>query len=98
MSEQIYIPGTASLGNGTNYDRPRPSDGQVPLFNGVIPPPAPINYMRTVSIRQLDHGYIVEVGCQAFAIENATSLIAKLSEYILAPQETEQKWVEGKLF
>lgn len=56
------------------------------------------NIIRPLSIRQLSHGYIVEVGCQTLAIESASTLIAKLSEYILNPNSTEQKHKEGKLF
>lgn len=56
------------------------------------------NVMRSLAIRQLDYGYMVEVGCQVFAIESASVLIAKLSEYILNPAATEAKYREGKLF
>jgi len=54
--------------------------------------------IRDINIRQLDHGFVVEIGCQTFAIESASTLIAKLSEYILLPEEIEVKWAEGKLF
>lgn len=63
--------------------------------------PAPIvtdNIIRPISIRQLSHGYVIEVGCQTFAIESASTLIAKLSEYILNPLATEVKHKDGKLF
>jgi len=56
------------------------------------------NTIRDVQITQLDHGYVVHVGCQRFAIENASILIAKLTEYVYHPAATEQKWKEGKLF
>jgi hypothetical protein len=56
------------------------------------------NIIRPLAIRQLNHGYIVEVECQTFAIENTSTLIAKLSEYLLNPATTENKWNEGKLF
>ncbi len=56
------------------------------------------NIIRSINIRQLSHGYIIEVGCQTFAIESASTLIAKLSEYILNPNATESKHREGKLF
>jgi hypothetical protein len=62
------------------------------------PPPMPPITMREVSFRQLSHGYMVQVGCQTFAIETPSGLIAKLSEYILNPAATEQKWNEGRLF
>jgi hypothetical protein len=61
-------------------------------------PPKPQNNIRDIQITQLDHGYVVVVGCQRFAIENPSALIAKISEYILQPAATEQRWSEGKLF
>lgn len=54
--------------------------------------------MRDISIHELSHGYVVTVGCQSFAIESSTSLVARLAEYINNPAATEQKWHERKLF
>lgn len=81
---------------------PEPSN-TAPLasYYGVPEQPQPLkreNIIRPISIRQLSHGYIVEVGCRTIAIENASTLIAKFSEYILNPNATEQKHMEGKLF
>ena len=56
------------------------------------------NTMRPLAIRQLNHGYVIEVGCQTFAIESPATLIAKLAEYITNPAATENRWREGKLF
>lgn len=77
------------------YDDPRPYAREQ-----VMGPtrPAEENIIRPIAIRQLSHGYVVEVGCQTFAIESASTLIAKLSEYILNPLATENKHREGKLF
>lgn len=60
--------------------------------------PTPSNTIREISIRQLSHGYMVQVGCQTFAIETPSALITKLSEYILNPTATERKWDKGVLF
>lgn len=60
--------------------------------------PKPLNTIRPIRIEQLSHGYVVQVGCQNFAIESASMLIAKLSEYILNPAETESKHEQGKFF
>lgn len=84
------------------------------LRNGLIAgevTPAPENYggqmvapipskprMRSIQIDALDHGFIVQVGCQRFAIEDKGTLIGKLSEYINNPDATETKYNEGKLF
>lgn len=56
------------------------------------------NRIKSINIRQLDRGYIVEVGCQIIAITNKTELIAVFAEYINNPLATEQKHMEGKLF
>lgn len=57
------------------------------------------NIIKQIGIRQLSgHGYVVDVGCQTFAIESSSQLIAKLVEYITNPLATEVKWQEGKLF
>lgn len=58
---------------------------------------APENNIRTINIRQLNHGYIVEVGCQTLAIESSSKLIALFAEYVTNPNATEQKYREGKL-
>lgn len=60
--------------------------------------PMPPNTIRSIQINQLNRGYVVVVGCQSFAIENSSTLIAKLAEYINSPAATEQKWNEWKLF
>lgn len=54
--------------------------------------------MREVEIVEIDHGYIVSVGCQKFAIGTKSELIAKLTEYILEPKKTELNWFKGELF
>lgn len=84
--------------NRINYEHPLPTDGQTMGPNRETPPPPTKRQIRSVSIRELDHGYVVEVGCQTFAIESAHILISKLAKYILAPGEVEGKWAEGKLF
>lgn len=75
-------------------------NGEVPQQDCLAQPMAPTlsNTIREIGIRQLSHGYMVQVGCQTLAIETPSGLIAKLSEYILNPAATERKWDEGKLF
>lgn len=76
------------------------SNGRATAINDIAPIQAHLSKrkVRDINIRQLDHGYVVEIGCQVFAVESASTLIAKFSEYILSPSETEEKWAEGKLF
>lgn len=72
--------------NARVYDR-RPEE---PEIGSVIHP---------ITIHRLNgNGYLVEVGCKKFAIENKTRLIQKITEYILDPVATEQLYFLGKLF
>lgn len=52
---------------------------------------------RQIVIEPKDHGFIVTVGCQTFAIEKVSTLIRNLEKYLERPAETEKKWVSGKL-
>ena len=54
------------------------------------------NRARIVRIIPLNHGYMVEIGCQSFAIETSSKLLANLHEYLNSPQEVEKLWMEGK--
>lgn len=56
------------------------------------------NKIREIVIRQVDRGYIVNVGCHTFAISSSEELISKISEYVNEPLKTEDKWFKGKLF
>jgi hypothetical protein len=53
--------------------------------------------IREIRISQLDFGYVVNVGCQSFAIESAEKLLEKLAEYIKEPAKTEEKWFKTRL-
>jgi len=64
----------------------------------VAPYPSPGVEMRGFSVEPLNHGFVVRVGCQQFAIEKKEDLVSKLTEYITNPAATEKKWFEGKLF
>ena len=52
--------------------------------------------MRVVEIKQLSHGYFVQIGCQAFAIETSEKLLSALADYMKDPQGTEKAWFDGK--
>lgn len=93
MSEISGRPTTHERMPHTNY-----ADAPVGVTGNGTTAPTPPNTIRDMQITQLDHGYVVAVGCQRFAIESATQLIVKLQEYIFNPAVTEQKWNEGKLF
>jgi hypothetical protein len=94
MSDLTQAISNYATGNGAQVPNGRPM-----AINDITPIQAPLKRkVRDIKIRQLDHGYVVEIGCQEFAVEYASTLIAKFSEYILSPGETEEKWAEGKLF
>ena len=59
---------------------------------------ASIGKIKDIRIEQLEYGYIIRVGCQSFAIEQADKLIEYLTEYINKPDETEKDWYSGILF
>lgn len=76
--------------------RPEPTSDR---YTGEVMAPRSIDehIIKAISIRQLNHGYVVEVGCQTLAIESSSKLIALFAEYVTNPVATEQKYREGKL-
>lgn len=51
---------------------------------------------RPINIQPLNHGFLVNVGCQAFAVETVDALLHRLGVYLKNPYETEQKWLSGE--
>jgi hypothetical protein len=51
--------------------------------------------MREVAIRQLNYGYVVNVGCKSFAFETSEKLIENLIAYINNPDKVEEDWRRG---
>ena len=47
---------------------------------------------RNIHIKEVDIGYIVEVGCAVFAIETKSQLVAKLNDYLNRPDDVERLW------
>lgn len=77
------------------------TDANQVVFNAAISPmpmKADPGEIFNVSIRQISYGYIVEVGCRTFAIEDSTRLIDLLGRYLKSPNEVHQLYNEGKLF
>ncbi len=54
------------------------------------------NRIERINIRQLNYGYLVEVGCQQFAIEHVDKLIKNLKEYLNNPSKKTEVWIRGK--
>lgn len=59
------------------------------------PCPNPAN-IYNINIKQLNYGYVVNIGCQSFAIENSETLIKGLSNYLKSPSECENIWMNKK--
>lgn len=53
---------------------------------------------REITIRELNVGYIVNVGCQGIAIRSQEELLSLLTTYIQDPKGTEEKYHSGQLF
>lgn len=60
--------------------------------------PLPPDRIMNIEITQVDHGYIVRVGCQTIAIETDTKLISLLSAYIANPAEIQKQYQNKTLF
>jgi len=52
------------------------------------------NKIHKVVIEELDHGYVVRVGCKVFAIEDRENLIMMLNTYIKHPSDTEATFLK----
>jgi len=57
-----------------------------------------IGKIREIIIKQVNYGYIVNVGCHTFAVESVVRLNELLNAYLLQPDATEKSWYDGTLF
>jgi hypothetical protein len=78
-------------------DRPIMREYEVPNegHSDVAQPRSNSNRAKQITIEQVDHGYIVKIGCQTIAIESAKKLGQKLTEYLKDPNGAEKKWFSG---
>lgn len=53
--------------------------------------------IRPLSVRQLNYGYVVTIGCHEFAISTHTQLTKLLGQYLANPDRTERLWFKGEL-
>ena len=60
-------------------------------------PLAAASQAREINIRPLNHGYVVNIGCQTFAIESVDKLVSNIEKYLNSPIETEKEWFSGNL-
>ena len=63
---------------------------------GTFPETEATTPKRDIQIKSLNHGYIVTIGCQSFAIEEIKTLIKHLEVYLRDPAKTERDWQNGK--
>ena len=54
--------------------------------------------IRTVTINEMDNGYMVNVGCKCFVIEGKERMLTLLTAYINNPYEMEEKFSKNELF
>lgn len=52
--------------------------------------------IKSTSIKQVDNGYIITVGCKTFVIESLDKLIKLLTVYLTNPDTTEDMWYKNK--
>lgn len=53
--------------------------------------------IREITIKPLDYGFIVKVGCQSFAMETKETVVEKLTTYLNNPSDTEVKWMRDRI-
>lgn len=66
-----------------------------------IPMPMPVSQTLApyeVTIKQVNNGFIVNVGCQTFVFESIDKISGYMKEYFTKPSETIEKHYAGKLF
>jgi hypothetical protein len=61
------------------------------------PMPQTTQLARNINITPLHYGYMVDVGCQRFAVESVDKLLKYLGEYLKDPQAVEKAWFSGEL-
>lgn len=74
-------------------DRPRRNEENYGATEAVGPTPSRgQNKIRDTTIHQVNHGYIVNVGCHTFALSTKEELLTKLIGYINDPDKVEENW------
>lgn len=80
--------------NPRNYTYTDNSDQELEVAEpSVTPEESPdSDKIRTLTVEQLNFGYIVRVGCHSFAIETHEKVSKLVGEYLANPSGTERKW------
>lgn len=56
-----------------------------------------INKIRDFSVKELNYGFLIKVGCHSFAISTAAEAGRLITEYLKDPKGTEAKWYANDL-
>ena len=98
-SEDNYSRAVGGPMPGTGEPMTRPTwSGDSPGGSNTTTPTVRSNKARQIQIGQVDHGYIVNVGCQTLVFEKVETLIEKLTAYLKDPSIIEKQWMtEGIL-
>lgn len=51
--------------------------------------------IKEIKIYQLDHGYILEVGCKKIALDSPEKIIFGLKKYFANPENVEHQFLKG---
>lgn len=57
----------------------------------------PQNIARGIQIQPINHGFLVKINCQEFAVESKEALLHRLGLYLSDPNKVEQDWMSGKI-
>lgn len=52
--------------------------------------------IKEVNIKQLDHGYLLNVGCKTIALSSAEELLFGLKKYLKDPYKTQELFEKGE--
>lgn len=52
--------------------------------------------IKDVHIKQLDHGYIVTIGCKTIALSSAEQVLFGLKQYLKDPYKTQDLFEKGE--
>lgn len=53
--------------------------------------------IKEIRIRQLDYGYVLNVGCKEIALDKPEKILFALKQYLKDPAGTEKKFLNGEL-
>lgn len=51
---------------------------------------------KQIVINAQNYGYVVNIGCQTFAIEKAEDVVKGIQAYLIDPEATEKLWMKEK--